>query len=124
MQYDDAVATIESHAGSVKTTMSLTEARKLAAPLLATAGSSPAAVPSPAKAARAAPKADVAQGLIPATAVMQLKQAAESCEAVMLKLSSASNAAGLPDLQGSAFCTPCVLPMSILCIFDCCFQNQ
>lgn len=88
-------------ASASQAVVSLLEARKLAGPILAnSAGAPPAAAPT-AKAAKGAPKADVAQGLIPARAVAQLKQAAEACEAVMSKLSSANSAPGLLSLQSS-----------------------
>ena len=77
----------------------LLDARKLAGPILVSSNAAPAAAPPAAKAAKGTPKSDVAQGLIPAKAVGQLKQAAEACEAVMTKLNSANNAAGTLVLQ-------------------------
>ena len=75
---------------------SLQEARKLAAPVLsATASAAATAVPA-AKQGKGAAKTDTASGLVPVQAMAQLKAAAEACEAVMSKLSSASNAAGWP----------------------------
>lgn len=74
---------------------SLQEARKLAAPVLSAAATAAAATAVPsAKPSKGAGKTDAASGLMPAQAMAQLKAAAEACEAVMNKLSSASNAAG------------------------------
>jgi len=72
----------------------LLDARKLAGPILVSSNAAPAA-----KAVKGTPKTDVAQGLISAKAVGQLKQAAEACEAVMTKLNTANNAAGVLVLQ-------------------------
>lgn len=73
---------------------SLQEARKLAAPVLsATASSAATAVPA-AKQGNGAAKTDAPSGLVSVQALAQLKAAADACEAVMSKLSSASNAAG------------------------------
>ncbi len=77
----------------------LLDARKLAGPILVSSTAAPAATPPAAKAIKVTPKTDVAQGLISAKAVGQLKQAAEACEAVMIKLNTANNAAGVLVLQ-------------------------
>jgi len=77
----------------------LLDARKLAGPILVSSNAAPAAAPPAAKAAKGTPKVDVAQGLISAQAVGQLKQAAGACEAVVTKLNSANNAAGTLVLQ-------------------------
>ena len=88
-------------ASASQAVVSLLEARKLAGPILANSAGTPSAAAPTAKAAKGALKADVAQGLIPARAVAQLKQAAEACEAVMSKLSSANSAPGMLSLQSS-----------------------
>ena len=88
-------------AGASQAVVNLLEARKLAGPILVSSAGAPPAAVSTAKAAKGALKADVAQGLIPARAVTQLKQAAEACEAVMSKLSSANSAPGKLSLQSS-----------------------
>ena len=74
----------------------LFNARKLAGPILVSSNAAPAAAPP---AVKGTPKTDVAQGLISAKAVGQLKQAAEACEAVMTKLNTVNNAAGVLVLQ-------------------------
>lgn len=105
-------STAEPAAGNVraKIMVNLLEACKLAAPILASTGSTTAAVPPAAKPAKGAPKGEASQGLISAKAVMQLKQAAEACEAVMLKLSSASGAVGWHP----CFAVDCI-PHAITC---------
>ncbi len=77
----------------------LFNARKLAGPILVSSNAAPAAAPPAAKAVKGTPKTDVAQGLISAKAAGQLKQAAEACEAVMTKLNTVNNAAGVLVLQ-------------------------
>lgn len=78
-------------------------ARLLAAPHLAPAA--PAASPAAAtKGAKQAARGD-AMAAIPAEALAQLQQAADACEAVMVKLSSLTSAAGLLHCQAS----PCLV---------------
>ena len=83
----------EPAADSPKALVCLPEARKLAAPILASTANVAAATAPSAKAGKAV-KADPPPGPIPAEAAAGLKQAAETCEAVMLKLSSASSLPG------------------------------
>lgn len=93
----------EPAAASQHKTENLQEARKLAAPVLsAAAAAAPTATPGAPKPGKGPAKTDpAAGGLLPAQALTQLKAAAEACEAVMSKLSSASNAAG------PLCCRPC-----------------
>ena len=88
---ESAVSADSAAAGPQPAATSLHEARKLAAPFLSATAS--AIVPA-AKPGKGAVKTDTALGLVPAQAMAHLKAAAEACEAVMSKLSSASNAAG------------------------------
>ncbi|KAL3147912.1 hypothetical protein ABBQ32_002622 [Trebouxia sp. C0010 RCD-2024] len=91
-----AAVPAEPAAASQHKAKNLREARKLAAPFLsAAAAAAPTATPGAPKSGKGPAKTDpAAGGLLPAQALTQLKAAAESCEAVMSKLSSASNAAG------------------------------
>lgn len=94
-------------------------ARLLAAPHLAAATHAPTPAADP-KGTKGAAKAD-ALGAIPATALAQLQQAAESCEAAMLKLSSISNVAGRS-------CTWPLLSLFEMCkeplLHSCCRQRM
>lgn len=89
---DPAGSNAESAAASEPHTLNLSEARKAVAPLLSATANLAAA--STAKPGKGASKAEGAPGPVPAPALSQLKAAAEACEAVMLKLNTASNAAG------------------------------
>ena len=91
----------------VKTSQDLQSARLLAAPFLAAASRAPTPAAAP-KGAKGPPKADGA-GVLPAAALTQLQQAAEACEAAMLKLSSLSSAAGHSTQQLLACCNSHVL---------------
>ena len=95
---DAAGGTAESAAAaSQPNAISLSEARKLATPMLSATATLAAA--SVAKPGKGAGKTEAAPGPVPAQALSQLKAAAEACEAVMLKLNTAGNAAGkLPAL--------------------------
>ena len=92
----------------------LLDARKVAGPIMVSSNAAPAAAPPASKAAKGTPKTDVVQGLIPATAVGQLKQAAEACEAVMTKLNSASNVAGMLVLQTADVSLPMLQAMKCM----------
>ena len=89
----------------VKTSQDLQSARLLAAPFLAAASRAPTPAAGP-KGAKGPPKADGA-GVLPAAALTQLQQAAEACEAAMLKLSSLSSVAGHSQSTTAGFLQAC-----------------